>query len=154
MSATENDESVDENIDEAEGGKRKRGPIKEERVSKREFVTRVARRARVSPGTTLQVYEAMLDEVLELIKDGHDVVWTGFGKFYLTAHKGHLARNPNENTVNGKLDDYPVLKFSATREASSVAGGRIDLKELKESKARKAAQAASARRKSGADQDS
>lgn len=148
MSATENDESVDESVDETEGAKRKRGPIKEERVSKREFVTRVARRSRVSPETTLRVYEAMLEEVLELIADGHDVVWTGFGKFYLTAHKGHLARNPVEGTVNGRLDDYPVLKFSATREASSVAGGKIDLKKLKEIKAEKAAQA-SARRKRG-----
>lgn len=80
------------------------------RISKREFISRVASRSGLTVRAVSRVYEAFLEELGDAVASGQTVVLTGFGRFYRQAHKGHKVRF-------GKLevDDYHVLKFSASR---------------------------------------
>jgi nucleoid DNA-binding protein len=107
------------------------------RISKREFITRVAARSgnliEVAPEDPLKVvgdgstrivevvnddrrkvvadvYEALIDELLEVVSSGGSVVLTGFGRFYRQDHKGHKVR-----FGKSAVSSYPVLKFSASR---------------------------------------
>lgn len=95
----------------------------EERVNKRDYVSRVARRAGVPVRVASLVYEAAVDELLEIVGGGGRLTLTGLGKFYPQAHKGHRARTKFKEGDGGKeveVEDYAVLKFSAT---SSVNKG-------------------------------
>ncbi|GAA1916960.1 hypothetical protein GCM10009775_06750 [Microbacterium aoyamense] len=86
----------------------------QERVSKREFVQRVARRGSVPLPVTQQVYDALIEELIELVAKGNKVTLTGFGRFYPQEHKGHRVRFADDDG-SSQIDDYTVLKFSATR---------------------------------------
>ncbi len=89
------------------------------RVSKREFLQRVSQRSGVNPRATQMVYDAFIEEILDQVKEGNRVTLTGFGKFYLQQHKGHRVRVEGKFKEGSremkKVDDYAVLKFSATR---------------------------------------
>jgi DNA-binding protein HU-beta len=87
------------------------------RVSKREFVQRFARRGGISVFAAQTAYNAMIDELLDLVSQGNTVTLTNFGKFYPQTHKGHRVQfGKDEGT--GEVADYAVLKFSATREVN------------------------------------
>ena len=110
-----------------------------DRVNKRDFVNRVARRAGVPVRVASSVYDSMIEEILEVVAGGNRVTLTGFGKFYPKAHEGHkIYQFPKKNEAEGegtaeavidseaepkappktKVDDYYMLKFSATREVN------------------------------------
>lgn len=80
------------------------------RISKREFISRVAIRSELPISTVSAVYEALLEELTNAVYMGETVVLTGFGRFYRQAHKGHKVRFGKKD-----VDDYVVLKFSASR---------------------------------------
>lgn len=86
------------------------------RVSKREFVQRFARRGNLPLPVAQQAYDAMIEELLELVGHGNRVTLTGFGRFYLQEHKGHRVRfGEGRPAGSDAIGDYTVLKFSATR---------------------------------------
>jgi nucleoid DNA-binding protein len=79
------------------------------RISKREFLSRVAARSGQPIKTVSSVYEEILSELLEAVVQGETVSLTGFG-FYRQTHRGHKVR-----FGQSEVDDYSVLKFSASR---------------------------------------
>ena len=87
------------------------------RVSKREFVQRFARRGGISVHAAQTAYNAMIEELLDLVRQGNTVTLTNFGKFYPQTHKGHRVQFAKGEDA-GEVDDYTVLKFSATREVN------------------------------------
>ncbi len=101
----------------------------EPKVSKREFIQRVSKRAGLSPTVTQMAYEAIFGEILDLVNAGNRVTLTGFGKFYAQSHKGHnVVLNIRDNPENrGRVEDYSVLKFSATREVNKRVAAPRDL---------------------------
>ncbi|MBO9625758.1 MAG: HU family DNA-binding protein [Microbacterium sp.] len=87
------------------------------RVSKREFVQRFARRGGIPLHTAQTAYNAMIDELLDLVSQGNTVTLTNFGRFYPQTHKGHRVQFSKEDGAD-EVTDYTVLKFSATREVN------------------------------------
>lgn len=92
----------------------------ESRVSRTEFVQRAARRAKLPVRTMQAAYDALTEEIIDLVKENNRVTLTGFGRFYSQPHKGHLAQaSPGEKgSTTTRVPDYVVLKFSATRDAN------------------------------------
>ena len=91
------------------------------RVNRSEFLRDVARRAETDVKLTTEIVNAALAEIVEVVSRGDHLTLTGFGRFYPQQHKGHRVQSVAED---GKLagtdavahvDDYTVLKFSATR---------------------------------------
>lgn len=86
------------------------GLAENHRVNKREFISRIA----VSSGHPIRVvsdvYESFFGELTAAVARGEIVVLTGLGRFYRQAHKGHKVRFGKK-----AVDDYAVLKFSASR---------------------------------------
>lgn len=95
------------------------------RVSKREFVQRFARRGNLPLPIAQQAYDAMIEELLDLVGQGNRVTLTGFGRFYPQEHKGHRVRfSEGGEDGSDEIGDYTVLKFSATRAVNrSIDGG-------------------------------
>lgn len=85
-------------------------PDQPQRISKREFISRVASRGGWPARTVSAVYEDILGELLETVTHGQSVALTGFGRFYLQTHRGHKVHFGRSD-----VDDYSVLKFSASR---------------------------------------
>lgn len=95
-------------------------PASSERVTKREYIAAVARRAGLPKRVVSQVYEAAMAELLEVVSRGDRLILTGFGSFERQWHKGHPVRFTK---VGGtRVDDYSVLKFSATRQTNQRIG--------------------------------
>lgn len=91
------------------------------RVSKRDFISRVAARTQLPIRLVSTVYEGLLDELRDLVRARSTVVLTGFGRFYLQEHKGHKVRF-GKSAVN----DYSVLKFSASRSMNRELDQELD----------------------------
>lgn len=91
------------------------------RVSKSEYVSRVAHRAGVPVRVASAVYEAAIEEILAIIGNGDRLTLTGFGKFYPQEHKGHRVRFADDSGTD-EIPDYAVLKFSATRAVNRKVG--------------------------------
>lgn len=94
--------------------------LEQGRVSKREFVQRAARRGNIPLRTMETAFNAMIDELKDLVGKGNRVTLTGFGKFYPQEHRGHTVRTQIKKGAGEtkQVDDYYVLKFSATRETN------------------------------------
>ncbi|MFJ7280524.1 HU family DNA-binding protein [Kitasatospora sp. NPDC098663] len=91
------------------------------RVSKREFISRVATRSKLPIRVVNKVYESLLGELTGAVSCGEAVVLTSFGRFYRQDHKGHKVR-----FGKSRVDDYVVLKFSASSSFNRRLGGDDD----------------------------
>jgi nucleoid DNA-binding protein len=88
------------------------------RVSKREFLAKVSNRSQIPPRTVNRVYDTIIAELMNTMQRGDQLMLTGFGKFYPQAHKGHRVQFAD--TGARAIDDYFVLKFSATRNVNKA----------------------------------
>lgn len=88
------------------------------RVSKRKFISRVATRSGLPVRVVKKVYESLLGELTGAVSCGETVVLPSFGRFYRQDHKGHKVRFGKSD-----IDDYVVLKFSASSGLNRRLGG-------------------------------
>ena len=88
----------------------------QQRISKREFLSRIAGETRIQPKTVSRVYDAMISELIDITRSGDQLMLSGFGKFYPQPHKGHRVQFAEGGSE--VIEDYFVLKFSATREVN------------------------------------
>jgi len=102
------------------------------RVNRSDFLVRVAKRANVDARTVGAVYDAVIEEIIDVVGSGDRLTLTGFGKFYRQVHKGHpVQRVTEEGKLGGSdglrtVDDYAVLKFSATRSVNRRLDVEVD----------------------------
>lgn len=90
-----------------------------DRMCKRVFLSRVAKRSGVKLVTVKAVYSAMVDELLDVVRRGDSLMLTSFGKFYPQPHHGHRVQFAKDRKGDPKvIEDYMVLKFSATRDVN------------------------------------
>lgn len=91
----------------------------ETRVTKKEFLTAVARRTGMPAKAVNEVYAAMTEELLDTVSSGRDLLLTGFGRFYARTHAGHSVQFAGgKNGEPAVIEPYKVLKFSASREVN------------------------------------
>jgi DNA-binding protein HU-beta len=68
--------------------------LKEEQVTKSEFVDQVADRAGLSKKDANDAVDAMLETIESALKRGSDVTFSGFGKFSVSQRSAREGRNP------------------------------------------------------------
>lgn len=90
------------------------------RVNRTALVARVSEKLGAEPETVSGVLGAFLDEITGIVSDGGSLVIHGFGKFYRQDRKGHAVHFGKDH-----IDDYPVLKFSASRSVNKEIGSRL-----------------------------
>lgn len=81
------------------------------KVNKNEFFDIVAAKNNMPVSTIKDVYNAMLEEMKQIVCSGKELSMVGFGSFSLKVHKGHPVQFEAESN---KCRDYVVLKFSAS----------------------------------------
>lgn len=90
-----------------------------DRVNKSELMAEVSRASGIPLRDVNRVYDALVDRILVNIRDGVSVTLTNFGRFYAQRHRGHRVQFHADGSGDpGVIDDYRVLKFSATREVN------------------------------------
>ena len=85
----------------------------QDRINKRDFIRKMATEADLPLNVTAVAYEAFVKTLLAEVRAGRRVNLTGFGRFTLQRHKGHSV-----HFGAGVVDDYTVLRFSATQNAN------------------------------------
>jgi DNA-binding protein HU-beta len=93
-------------------------------VTKQEFVDRVAQRASLSRREAGEAVDAVLDSITDVLKQGGEVNFTGFGKFSTQHRKERQGVNPRNPSQKVTIPAATVPKFSAgSTLKSAVKGG-------------------------------
>lgn len=83
------------------------------KVSKKAFLSSMARKHNMPITAVNDFYEAFIEEIYSTIASGHTLTLTGFGSFYLQKHKGHPVQFDGNEGRRG-VNDYLIFKFSAS----------------------------------------
>ena len=92
-------------------------------MNKQEFADRVSQRAGIGRRDAGKAVDAVLDSIVDALKSGEEINFTGFGKFstqHRAARQGVNPRNPSEKV------DIPaarVPRFSAGSQLKTAVKG-------------------------------
>lgn len=82
-------------------------------MKKSEFVNAVAENAGKTKKDTKIIIGAMLDTIVEMLQNGEDISFIGFGKFYTKDIDARPCRNPLTGEVMmSEAHKSPKFKFS------------------------------------------
>lgn len=81
-------------------------------MTKAEFVQKVAKRTGVSQADAGRTVQAVLDEISDALRDGHDVQFAGFGKFSVVSRAARTGVNPQHPETKIAIPARSVPKFS------------------------------------------
>jgi DNA-binding protein HU-beta len=93
-------------------------------VTKQEVVENVAERCDLSKAAAGRALDAMLDTLTEVMADGEEVSFTGFGKFFSQRRRARDGVNPQDPSQKIRIRAANVPKFRpgvTLREAVSQA---------------------------------
>jgi DNA-binding protein HU-beta len=82
-------------------------------VTKQEFVAELGRRAGLSNRDAGKAVDAFLDTVVDTLKGGGEVAFTGFGKFSTANRAARMGVNPRNPSEKVHIPAARVPKFSA-----------------------------------------
>jgi len=82
-------------------------------VTKQEFVAEVARRSQLTGRDAGKAVDAFLDTIVDTLKGGGDVAFTGFGKFSTAQRAARTGVNPRNPSEKVHIPAARVPKFSA-----------------------------------------
>jgi DNA-binding protein HU-beta len=92
-------------------------------VTKQEFVDRVAQRANLSRRDAGEAVDAVLDSIVDVLRQGGEVNFTGFGKFSTQHRKERQGVNPRNPSEKVTIPAATVPKFSAGSSLKSAVKG-------------------------------
>ena len=93
-------------------------------MTKQEFVAEVARRSQLTARDAGKAVDAFLDAIVDTLKDGGEVAFTGFGKFSTQQRAARMGVNPRNPGQKVHIPAARVPKFSAgSGLKSAVKGG-------------------------------
>jgi DNA-binding protein HU-beta len=93
-------------------------------VTKQEFVAEVARRSQLTARDAGKAVDAFLEAIVDTLRDGGDVAFTGFGKFSTQQRAARMGVNPRNPGQKVHIPAARVPKFSAgSGLKSAVKGG-------------------------------
>lgn len=81
-----------------------------DKITKRDFIARVAETSGQSSRVVATVYESIIATLLDAVTDGEIVELTGFGSFRKQHHQGHKVRFGRTS-----IGEYTVMRFKASR---------------------------------------
>ena len=82
-------------------------------MTKQEFVAEVARRSQLTGRDAGKAVDAFLDTIVDTLKGGGDVAFTGFGKFSTAQRAARTGVNPRNPSEKVHIPAARVPKFSA-----------------------------------------
>jgi DNA-binding protein HU-beta len=97
-------------------------PVKEEIVTKAEFVDQVADRSGIGKGEAGKVVDAVLDTIKEVLSRGGEINFTGFGKFAVADRGARQGVNP-QTGERIQIAASRVPRFSAGSSLKSAVKG-------------------------------
>jgi len=82
-----------------------------EKVTRKQLLEDVAQKSGVDVAVVNQVYNSLVDCIVNMASEGNHLSLTGFGNFYRQTHKGHPVQFESPGSI---VPDYALLKFSAS----------------------------------------
>lgn len=92
-------------------------------MTKQEFVDRVAQRGNLSRREAGEAVDAVLDSITDVLRQGGEVNFTGFGKFSTQHRKERQGVNPRNPSQKVTIPAATVPKFSAGSSLKSAVKG-------------------------------
>ena len=82
-------------------------------MTKQEFVDRVASQGNISRREAADAVDAVLESITDVLKNGGEINFTGFGKFSTQHRKERQGVNPRNPSQKVTIPAATVPKFSA-----------------------------------------
>ena len=82
-------------------------------MTKQEFVDQIAGKTDLSRKDAAKAVDAFLETVTDTLKKGHDVTFTGFGKFTTQKRAARMGVNPRDPSQKVTIPAATVPKFAA-----------------------------------------
>lgn len=82
-------------------------------MTKGEFVDKVADKSGLSKREAATAVDAVLSSIQDALKNGDDIVFTGFGKFSVQRRAARTGVNPRNPSEKVQIPAANVPKFSA-----------------------------------------
>ena len=82
-------------------------------MTKQEFIGAVAQRSGLASRDAQKAVDAFLDTIVDTLKGGGDVAFTGFGKFSTAQRAARTGVNPRNPSEKVHIPAARVPKFSA-----------------------------------------
>ena len=92
-------------------------------MTKQEFVDRVAQRANLSRRDAGEAVDAVLDSITDVLKQGGEVNFTGFGKFSTANRAARTGVNPRNPSEKVQIPAATVPRFSAGSQLKQAVRG-------------------------------
>lgn len=83
----------------------------EAKVTRKQYLERVAERTGLSLADITNVYNAEIEILKEILQNDERLLLSGFGSFEVIYHKGHPVQFGEKHNF---VDKYRVVKFSAS----------------------------------------
>ena len=93
-------------------------------MTKQEFIAKVGQKSGLSARDAGKAVDAFLEAIVDTLKDGGEVAFTGFGKFSTQQRAARMGVNPRNPGQKVHIPAARVPKFSAgSGLKSAVKGG-------------------------------
>ena len=92
-------------------------------MTKQEFVDRVAQRGNLSRRDAAEAVDAVLASITDVLRQGGEVNFTGFGKFSTQHRKERQGVNPRNPSQKVTIPAATVPKFSAGSSLKTAVKG-------------------------------
>lgn len=92
-------------------------------MTRQEFIQRVAEQAGLTQADAARIVDAILAGIVEALRSGQAVTFTGFGKFHTTRRAARMGVNPRTGAPV-HINMATVPKFSAGSQLKQAVGGR------------------------------
>ena len=93
-------------------------------MTKQEFISKVGQKSGLSARDAGKAVDAFLEAIVDTLKDGGEVAFTGFGKFSTQQRAARMGVNPRNPGQKVHIPAARVPKFSAgSGLKSAVKGG-------------------------------
>lgn len=89
-------------------------PITGVTMFKKEFIKETAKRNGLTQTETEEMLNVILESITEILTEGKEVNFKGFGKFYLSSQSGRTVITPQGKTLRVKSRLMPKFKASRT----------------------------------------
>ena len=92
-------------------------------MTKKDFVDEVARRTSLSTRDAASAVDAVLDSITDVLREGGEVSFTGFGKFKTQHRKARQGVNPRNPSEKVQIPAATVPRFSAGSQLKQAVRG-------------------------------
>lgn len=105
-----------------------KSPIAQHKLNRWDFIQYLARENGMTPEDAEAAYDMVINGIKKAVCSGAELSLMGFGRFYLSVHKGHPTQF-DRSRKNTAVKDYVVFRFAPSQVLSKEIRQCVELED-------------------------